>query len=50
MLRDTGRASAEDVARNRLGIELEAPDFWNASIDLIEADLERFEQSTDALF
>ena len=50
LLRDTGRASAEDVARNSLGIELETPDFWNASIDLIEADLERFERSADALF
>jgi len=42
LLRLTGSDSAEGVARRALGVELEAPDFWEASIDLIEADAERF--------
>lgn len=44
MLRRTGSAPAEDVARDTLGIDLTGPAFWNASIDLIEAELERFEK------
>ncbi|ACY19328.1 M3 family oligoendopeptidase [Haliangium ochraceum] len=44
LLRRTGSASAEQVAREGLGVDLESPDFWNASLDVIEADLGRFEQ------
>ncbi len=43
LLRLTGSDSAEDVARNSLGVDLEGHDFWNASIDLIDADAERWE-------
>ncbi|MBW2416714.1 MAG: M3 family oligoendopeptidase, partial [Deltaproteobacteria bacterium] len=50
LLRLTGSHTAEDVARASLGADLEAPDFWNASLDLIEADLERFETAIDARF
>jgi oligoendopeptidase F len=50
LLRMTGSDSAENLARSHLGVDLEAPDFWNASIDLIESDLVRFEQATGALF
>jgi oligoendopeptidase F len=46
----TGSDSAENLARSQLGIDLEAPGFWNASIDLIESDLARFEEATGALF
>jgi oligoendopeptidase F len=42
LLRHTGSAPAEVVARDGLGVDIESPDFWNASIDGIEADLERF--------
>ncbi len=49
LLRMTGRDTAENVARAALGVDLEAPDFWNASIDLIEADLERFQREVGAL-
>jgi oligoendopeptidase F len=50
LLRMTGSDSAENLARSHLGVDLEAPDFWNASIDLIEAELVRFEEATAALF
>ena len=43
MLRATGSATAEEVARDALGVDLTRPDFWHASIDGIERDLERFE-------
>ena len=46
LLRRTGSASAEVVARDALGVDLEAPEFWNASIDLIAEDLARFEEAT----
>jgi pepF/M3 family oligoendopeptidase len=39
----TGSDSAENVARQALGVDLEKPDFWNASIDLIAADLVQLE-------
>lgn len=50
LLQRTGSDSAENLARSLLGVDLEAPDFWNASIDLIESDLVRFEEAADALF
>jgi oligoendopeptidase F len=49
LLRNTANQSAEDVARKSLGIDLEAPEFWNASLDLAERTLERFESSCDGL-
>lgn len=42
LLRSTGSAPAEEVAREHLGVDLEGPDFWNESVDLIEADLEAY--------
>jgi len=42
LLRATGSGSAETVARDALGIDLEKPDFWNASLDLIEETLDEF--------
>lgn len=48
LLRATGSATAEDVARHSLGVDLQAPDFWHASIDLIEADLAQFERESGA--
>ncbi|HUS68696.1 MAG TPA: M3 family oligoendopeptidase [Kofleriaceae bacterium] len=43
LLRATGRAPAEVVARDALGVDLTRPDFWNESIDLVEDDLTQFE-------
>jgi len=44
------RQSAEGVARASLDVDLEAPDFWNASLDLIDTDAVRFEESAAELF
>jgi oligoendopeptidase F len=37
------------VARSALGVDLEQPEFWNASIDLLETELARYEEAVDAL-
>jgi oligoendopeptidase F len=50
LLRLTGSDTAENVAARCLGIDLTAPDFWQASIDLLEHDLEQFCAEADALF
>lgn len=42
LLRGTGLASATDLAAD-FGIDLGSPDFWRASLDLIRADIARFE-------
>jgi oligoendopeptidase F len=47
LLRRTGSGDAEDVARDALGVDLGEPDFWNASIDLIEQDLDAFLAAAD---
>lgn len=49
LLRRTGSATVEGVAREALGVDLEAPAFWDASIDLLEADAARFEAAITAL-
>ena len=43
LLRATGSASAETIARQTLGIDLQGNQFWNESIDLIERDLAALE-------
>jgi oligoendopeptidase F len=48
LLRRTGSAPAELVAREALGVDLGSPEFWNASIDGLAADLERFESEVGA--
>lgn len=42
LLRRTGSAPAEEVAREGLSVDIGSPDFWNASIDALETDLDRF--------
>ena len=42
LLRATGSDTVENVARTYLGVDLEEEGFWHESIDLIEADLDRF--------
>jgi len=49
LLRRTGSDTAEGVARAALGVDLERPDFWNASIDLIDADAKAWRDATAAL-
>jgi len=50
LLRLSGSDSAEAVARRCLGVDLESPEFWNASIDLIETNFAQFEDAADELF
>jgi oligoendopeptidase F len=45
LLRTTGSASAPDVVRSSLGEDTETTAFWDASLDLIEDDLRRFESA-----
>lgn len=49
LLRLTGSDTAEGVARRALGVDLEQPEFWSASIDRLEAELARFEEAAAAL-
>lgn len=42
-LAESGGDAAEAVALRTLGVDLQAPAFWNASVDLIEVDLTRLE-------
>ena len=48
LLRRTGSDTAEAVARRSLGVDLESPDFWQASVDLIEEDLSEFRRSVSS--
>jgi oligoendopeptidase F len=43
LLRLAGSESAPALASRCLGVDLEQPEFWHASIDAVEADLARFE-------
>jgi oligoendopeptidase F len=47
LLRRTGRMSAEDVAQQSLGVDLGAPGFWNASLDLVAEDARAFEDAAN---
>lgn len=42
LLQKTGSDSVENVAQDCLGVDLCQPGFWNASLDTVEADLDRF--------
>ncbi|HYI14550.1 MAG TPA: M3 family oligoendopeptidase, partial [Thermomicrobiales bacterium] len=42
LLMSTGLADAATLA-NRFGINIQTPDFWRASLDIIRADIDRFE-------
>ena len=44
LLRATGSASAEDLAREHLQVDLAKPDFWQASVDIARARIEAFEK------
>ncbi|NOX51187.1 MAG: M3 family oligoendopeptidase [Gammaproteobacteria bacterium] len=43
LLRDTGRMSAEDLAQTHLGVALDKPDFWQATIDSLSSRVSAFE-------
>lgn len=42
LLRDTGSATATELA-GRFGIDLRAPEFWRAGLDVVRADIDRLE-------
>jgi pepF/M3 family oligoendopeptidase len=42
LLRDTGNATASDLAE-RFGIDLRAPQFWRAGLDVVRSDIDRLE-------
>lgn len=42
LLRDTGKMSAEDVARKHLGVELNKPEFWQQSIDMVKRQVDNY--------
>ncbi len=50
LLRDTGRMTAEDLARRHLDVDLTQPYYWQDTLSLIEARVDRFESLTDELF
>ncbi|HEY4001473.1 MAG TPA: M3 family oligoendopeptidase [Candidatus Xenobia bacterium] len=43
LLRLTGSHEVEEVARRALGVDLQKPDYWQASVDLVANDLDHFE-------
>jgi oligoendopeptidase F len=46
MLSSTGLTDAASLAK-RFGIDIQTPDFWRASLDLIRADIDLFESLVD---
>lgn len=43
LLSSTGMADAANLA-NRFGIDIQTPDFWRSSLDVVREDIDRFEQ------
>jgi pepF/M3 family oligoendopeptidase len=42
LLRDTGRMTTEELARVHLGVDLTRPDFWEAAVDRVLANVDEF--------
>ncbi len=49
LLRDTGRMETEELAQRHLGVDITQPDFWRASIKIVEEKVKRFESIVAAL-
>ena len=47
LLRDTGRMTAEDLARRHLEVDLTRPDFWRETVAMLESRIDRFEELVD---
>jgi oligoendopeptidase F len=43
LLRDTGRMTAEDLAKKHMGVDLTKPDFWLKSISILDSQIRDFE-------
>lgn len=48
LLASTGMGDAADLAA-KFGIDLRQPEFWRASLDVLRADIDRFETLVDAM-
>lgn len=48
LLSMTGMGNAADLAA-RFGIDIRTPDFWEASLDVLRADVDKFEQLVDEM-
>jgi oligoendopeptidase F len=44
LLRDTGSMTAEDVVQTHLQQDIRQPEFWQASLDIVDRSITRFEQ------
>ena len=42
LLRNTGRMTAEDLAKKHMGVDLEDSQFWNESINIVRVKVNRF--------
>ena len=49
LLQDTGRMTAEDLAAKHLGADLTQPDFWRATVAMLAARIDRFEELVDEI-
>lgn len=47
LLRDTASMSTEELAQKHLGVDLTKPDFWQAGINMVLADIKTFLQLTE---
>lgn len=50
LLQSTGRQAAEAVACDNLGVDLGKPDFWLASLDMVEQDLRQFRELAQTIY
>ena len=50
LLRDTGRMTAEDVAKKHLDADLTQAEFWRSSLAIVEKKVTSFEDSVKLLF
>ena len=47
LLRDTASMTTEELAEKHLGVDLTQPDFWQAGIDMVLADITTFLEITE---
>ncbi|RCW42094.1 M3 family oligoendopeptidase [Paenibacillus prosopidis] len=50
LLRDTGRMSVEQLAKEHLGVNVEEIDFWRDAVALTAVDVEQFIEMTNELY
>jgi oligoendopeptidase F len=42
LLRDTGSMTAEDLVRSHVSQDIHQPEFWQASLDIVDRSVSRF--------